>query len=254
MLRANISVILQDFAASYRQAMAFQNSYSIVPSFLPHHPQDGGASRFSVYPFPPLPTDIASVFLFCVSYSQPLVQGPSKSDLRLFPPSDLTLPPFTSTPILAQPSPTASDRPSLSLFQPPQPPLPQDFPVSQEPPLQPQLQPRLSSQLNPPLNPPMGLESAAPAENAESLLPLDGAPQLLDSQMDSQIALHQEVLFQNDFVLRRTNGEQSQAEEAGLPLNLDGMPPPSFSAGDEDFSISALLSGPTVGEMAMVHD
>lgn len=37
MLRANVSTILQDFAASYRQAMAFQSSYSIVPSPQPHH-------------------------------------------------------------------------------------------------------------------------------------------------------------------------------------------------------------------------
>lgn len=37
MLRANVSTILQDFAASYRQAMAFQSSYSIVPSPQPLH-------------------------------------------------------------------------------------------------------------------------------------------------------------------------------------------------------------------------
>ncbi|OAO14902.1 membrane protein [Blastocystis sp. ATCC 50177/Nand II] len=301
MLRANVSTILQDFAASYRQAMAFQSSYSI----------DGGASRFSVYPFPPLPTDITS----------PLVQGPSKSDLELFPPGDLALPPFTSNPLLTPSSPTA-DQPSLYLFQQSQ--LPHDFPVSSDPalpsslssqlnppltnpmssqlnpplgnPMSSQLNPpltnpmssQLSSQLNPPLNnqlnPPLNnqlnsqlssqvnplstrlssqlnpppasplntqLSSRLSAQlgltpNTEGLLPLEDGPPLLDSQMDSQIALHQEVLFQNDFVLKRTNGEQNPAEEdAALPLNLDGVQPLPFSAGDEDFSINALLSGPT---------
>lgn len=194
----------------------------------------------------------------------------------------MALPPFTSTPLL-NPSPTA-DQPSLSLFQPPQ--LPHEFPVSQDPALQSslssQLNPPLNNQLNPPLNnqltsqlssqvnplssrlssqlnpPPASplstqLSSRLSAQlglapNAEGLLPLEEGPPLLDSQMDSQIALHQEVLFQNDFVLKRTNGEQNPTEEdASLPLNLDGVQPLPFSAGDEDFSINALLSGPTVG-------
>ena len=114
---------------------------------------------------------------------------------------------------------------------------------------------RLSSQLNPPPASPLNtqLSSRLSAQlgltpNTEGLLPLEDGPPLLDSQMDSQIALHQEVLFQNDFVLKRTNGEQNPAEEdAALPLNLDGVQPLPFSAGDEDFSINALLSGPTVG-------
>ena len=114
---------------------------------------------------------------------------------------------------------------------------------------------RLSSQLNPPPSSPLNtqLSSRLSAQlgltpNTEGLLPLEEGPPLLDSQMDSQIALHQEVLFQNDFVLKRTNGEQNPAEEdAALPLNLDGVQPLPFSAGDEDFSINALLSGPTVG-------
>ena len=102
---------------------------------------------------------------------------------------------------------------------------------------------RLSSQLSSRLSAQLGL-----TPNTEGLLPLEDGPPLLDSQMDSQIALHQEVLFQNDFVLKRTNGEQNPAEEdAALPLNLDGVQPLPFSAGDEDFSINALLSGPTVG-------
>lgn len=114
---------------------------------------------------------------------------------------------------------------------------------------------RLSSQLNPPPASPLNTQLSSRlsaqlglAPNAEGLLPLEDGPPLLDSQMDSQIALHQEVLFQNDFVLKRTNGEQNPAEEdAALPLNLDGVQPLPFSAGDEDFSINALLSGPTVG-------
>ena len=114
---------------------------------------------------------------------------------------------------------------------------------------------RLSSQLNPPPASPLNtqLSSRLSAQlgltpNTEGLLPLEDGPPLLDSQMDSQIALHQEVLFQNDFVLKRTNGEQNPTEEdAALPLNLDGVQPLPFSAGDEDFSINALLSGPTVG-------
>ena len=114
---------------------------------------------------------------------------------------------------------------------------------------------RLSSQLNPPPASPLNTQLSSRlsaqlglAPNAEGLLPLEEGPPLLDSQMDSQIALHQEVLFQNDFVLKRTNGEQNPAEEdAVLPLNLDGVQPLPFSAGDEDFSINALLSGPTVG-------
>lgn len=114
---------------------------------------------------------------------------------------------------------------------------------------------RLSSQLNPPPSSPLNTQLSSRlsaqlglAPNAEGLLPLEDGPPLLDSQMDSQIALHQEVLFQNDFVLKRTNGEQNPAEEdAALPLNLDGVQPLPFSAGDEDFSINALLSGPTVG-------
>lgn len=114
---------------------------------------------------------------------------------------------------------------------------------------------RLSSQLNPPPASPLSTQLSSRlsaqlglAPNAEGLLPLEEGPPLLDSQMDSQIALHQEVLFQNDFVLKRTNGEQNPTEEdASLPLNLDGVQPLPFSAGDEDFSINALLSGPTVG-------
>lgn len=114
---------------------------------------------------------------------------------------------------------------------------------------------RLSSQLNPPPASPLNTQLSSRlsaqlglAPNTEGLLPLEDGPPLLDSQMDSQIALHQEVLFQNDFVLKRTNGEQNPAEEdAALPLNLDGVQPLPFSAGDEDFSINALLSGPTVG-------
>ena len=188
----------------------------------------------------------------------------------------MALPPFTSNPLLTPSSPTA-DQPSLYLFQQPQ--LPHDFPVSSDPalpsslssqlnpPLSNPMSSQLSSQLNPPLGNPMSSQLNPPpssplntqlssrlsaqlglAPNAEGLLPLEEGPPLLDSQMDSQIALHQEVLFQNDFVLKRTNGEQNPAEEdAALPLNLDGVQPLPFSAGDEDFSINALLSGPTVG-------
>ena len=160
----------------------------------------------------------------------------------------MALPPFTSNPLLTPSSPTA-DQPSLYLFQQPQ--LPNDFPVSSDP----ALPSSLSSQLNPPPASPLNtqLSSRLSAQlgltpNTEGLLPLEDGPPLLDSQMDSQIALHQEVLFQNDFVLKRTNGEQNPAEEdAALPLNLDGVQPLPFSAGDEDFSINALLSGPTVG-------
>ena len=111
----------------------------------------------------------------------------------------------------------------------------------------------MNQPLNSQLNSQLGLASGtlpalvSPTETTESMLPVEGASQLLDNQMDSQIALHQEVLFQNDFVLKRTNGEQNEAEEdVRMPLNLDGMQPLTFSAGDEDLSINALLSGPTV--------
>ena len=89
--------------------------------------------------------------------------------------------------------------------------------------------------------------------NENGLFTVGGMPQRIDSEMDSQIALHQEVLFQNDFVLKRTNGEQNPEADAGQQDMMEGVIPPTFAGGDDDFSISALLAGPTVGKRTGVH-
>ena len=78
-------------------------------------------------------------------------------------------------------------------------------------------------------------------------------PPRIDSAMDSQIALHQEVLFQNDFVLKRTNGEQNPEADAGQQGVMEGLLPPTFAGGEDDFSINALLAGPTVGNGTDLH-